>query len=48
MLVARRGFPVGEATWKLYSVIIVDVLEMMTKFMESHNDPDMVSKTRSL
>jgi hypothetical protein len=44
---AWRGFIVGEATWEPYSVMAVDVLEMMTKVIESHNDPDMVSKMRS-
>jgi hypothetical protein len=48
LLVAWRGFPVGEATWEPYSVIAVDVPEMVTKFMESHDDIDMVRKMRYL
>jgi Chromo (CHRromatin Organisation MOdifier) domain len=42
LLVAWRGFPVGEATWEPYSVMAVDVPEMVAKFMESHEDTDMV------
>jgi Chromo (CHRromatin Organisation MOdifier) domain len=42
LLVAWRGFPVGEATWEPYSVMAVDVTEMVAKFMESHDDTDMV------
>jgi hypothetical protein len=41
-------FSVGEATWKPYSVMAVDVPEMVTKFMESRDDPDIVSEMRSL
>jgi hypothetical protein len=48
LLVAWRGFPAGEATWKSYSVMAVDFSAMMTKLMESHNDLGMVSKIRSL
>jgi Chromo (CHRromatin Organisation MOdifier) domain len=33
LLVAWRGFPVGEATWEPYSVMAVDVPDMVTKFM---------------
>jgi hypothetical protein len=44
LLVAWRGFPVGEANWAPYSVMDVDVPEMMAKFMESHDDTDMVCK----
>jgi hypothetical protein len=36
LLVALRGFPVGEATWEPYSVMAVIVSDMMAKFMESH------------
>jgi hypothetical protein len=36
LVVAWRGIPVGEATWEPYSVLAVDVSEMVTKFMESH------------
>jgi hypothetical protein len=36
LLVAWRGFSVKEATWKAYSVMAVDVPDMMEKFMESH------------
>jgi hypothetical protein len=42
LLVAWRGFPVGEATLKSYSVLAVNVPEMMAKFMESQDDTDMV------
>jgi hypothetical protein len=48
LLVARHHLPVGKATWESYSVMVVDVLEMMTKFMESHDDPDIVSEMRTL
>jgi hypothetical protein len=46
--IAWRGFPVGEATWEPYSVMAVDVLYMVAKFMESHEDIDTVRKMRSL
>jgi hypothetical protein len=36
LLVAWRGFPVGEATGEPYSFMAVDVLEMVTKFIESY------------
>jgi hypothetical protein len=42
LLVAWRGFPVGEATWEPYSVMAVDVPDMMAKFMECQDDTDMV------
>jgi hypothetical protein len=45
---ARLGFPVGEATWELYSVMAVDVPDMVAKFMESHEDIDAVREMRSL
>jgi Chromo (CHRromatin Organisation MOdifier) domain len=48
LLVAWRGFPVGEATWEPYSVMAVEVPEMVAKFMESHDETDMVRKLRSL
>jgi hypothetical protein len=48
LLVAWRGFPVGEATRKPYSVMAVDVPDMVAKFMESHEDIDTVRKMRSL
>jgi hypothetical protein len=35
LLVAWRGFYVGEATWEPYSVMAVDVQDMVAKFMES-------------
>jgi hypothetical protein len=47
LLVAWRGFPIGEATWEPYSVMAVDVPDMVAKFMESHDDTDMVRKMRS-
>jgi hypothetical protein len=40
----QSASPPGEP----YSVMDLDVPEMMTKFMESHDDPDMVSEVRSL
>jgi Chromo (CHRromatin Organisation MOdifier) domain len=43
-LVAWRGFPVGEATWEPYSVMAVDVSDMVAKFMESQDDTEMVRK----
>jgi hypothetical protein len=48
LLVAWRGFPVGEATWEPYSVMAVDVSDMVAKVMESHEDIDMVREMRSL
>jgi hypothetical protein len=42
LLVAWRGFPVGEATWEPYLAMAVNVPEMVAKFMESHDDTDMV------
>jgi Chromo (CHRromatin Organisation MOdifier) domain len=48
LLVAWRGFPVGEATWEPYSVMAVEVPDMVAKFMESHEDIDTVRKIRSL
>jgi hypothetical protein len=48
LLVAWRGCPVGEATWKAYSVMAVDVPYMVAKVMESHKDIDAVREIRSL
>jgi Chromo (CHRromatin Organisation MOdifier) domain len=48
LLVAWRGFPVEEATWDPYSVMAVDVPDMVAKFMESHEDINTVCKMRSL
>jgi hypothetical protein len=48
LLVAWRGLPVGEATWEPYSVMTVDVPDMVAKFMESHEDIDAVHEMRSL
>jgi hypothetical protein len=48
LLVAWRGFPVGEATWEPYSVMAVDVPDMVAKFLESHEDVDAVREMRSL
>jgi hypothetical protein len=48
LLVAWRGFPVGEATLEPYSVMTVDVPDMVTKFTESHKDIDLVREMRSI
>jgi Chromo (CHRromatin Organisation MOdifier) domain len=48
LFVAWRDFPVGEATWEPYSVMVVDVPDMVAKFMASHEDIDTVRKMRSL
>jgi hypothetical protein len=48
LMVAWRGFPVGEATCEPYSMMDVDVPDMVVKFMESHEDIDAVRKMRSL
>jgi hypothetical protein len=47
LLVAWRGLPVEEATWKPYSVMAMGVPDMVTKFMKSHEDIVTVSKMRS-
>jgi hypothetical protein len=47
-LSVARGFLVGEATWEPYSVMAVDVPDMVAKFMESHEDNDAVREMRSL
>jgi hypothetical protein len=48
LLVGWRGFPVGEATWEPYSVMAVDVPDMVAKYMEPHEDIETVRKIRSL
>jgi hypothetical protein len=48
LLVTWRGFPVEEATGKPYSVMAVDVPDMVKKFIESHEDIDTVREMRSL
>jgi hypothetical protein len=48
LLVAWRGFPLREATWKPYSVMAVDIPDKMAKFMETHEDTDAVREMRSL
>jgi Chromo (CHRromatin Organisation MOdifier) domain len=48
LLVAWRGFPVGEATWEPYSVMAVDVSDIVTKFVESHEDINSMREMRSL
>jgi Chromo (CHRromatin Organisation MOdifier) domain len=48
LLVAWRGISVGEATWEPYSVMTVDVPDMVAKCMESHEDIDAVRDMRSL
>jgi hypothetical protein len=47
LVVAWRGFPDGEVTWELYSVMAVDVLDTWRRFMESHEDIDTVRKMQS-
>jgi hypothetical protein len=44
LLVVYCGFAIGEATCEFYSDMAVDVSEIVAKFRESHNDPDMVSE----
>jgi hypothetical protein len=48
LLVVWPGFPFEEATWEPYSVMAVDVPDMVTKFMESCEDIDAVREMRSL
>jgi hypothetical protein len=48
LLVAWRGFFTGEATWEPYSVMAVDVPEMVAKVMESHGETGIVCKMRYL
>jgi hypothetical protein len=48
LLVAWRRFLVGEATWEPYSVMAVDVPDMVAKFTESSEDIDAVREMRSL
>jgi hypothetical protein len=48
LLVAWRGFPVGEGTWEPYSVMAVDVPDRATKFTECHEDIDTVRKVRKM
>jgi hypothetical protein len=48
LLVACRGFPVEEATWEPYSVMAVNVPDMVAKFIKSHEDIDAVREMRSL
>jgi Chromo (CHRromatin Organisation MOdifier) domain len=48
LLVVWRGFPVGEATWEPYSVMAVDVPDMMAKFIKSHEDIDAARNAISL
>jgi hypothetical protein len=48
LLVTLRGFPAGETTWETYSIMAVNVPEMVAKFMEVQVDIDMVRILRSL
>jgi hypothetical protein len=48
LLVARRDFLVGEASWKPYSVMAVDVPDMVAKFIKSYEDIETVREMRSL
>jgi hypothetical protein len=41
-------FPLKRPTLEPYSVMAVDVPGMVAKFMESHDDTDMVCEMRSL
>jgi hypothetical protein len=47
LFIAWRSFPVGEAIWEPFSVMAVDVPEMVAMFMESQDDTDMMRKIRS-
>jgi hypothetical protein len=44
LLVTWHGFSVEETTWEPHSFKSVDVPEMVAKFMESHDDTDMMRK----
>jgi hypothetical protein len=46
LLVAWHDFPVEEASWEPHSVMAVDVPKMVTIFIESQDDTDMVLKMR--
>jgi hypothetical protein len=48
LLVAWRGFPVEKAFLEPYSVMAVDVPDMVAKFMGSHEDVDAVREMESL
>jgi hypothetical protein len=48
LLVSWRGFPAGEATWETYSVMAVDVPDIVATSTESHMDIDAVREMRSL
>jgi hypothetical protein len=48
LLVAWRGFLADEATWEPYSVVAVNVPDMVAKFMKTHEDIDTMRKMRSL
>jgi hypothetical protein len=48
LLVAWRGFSVGDANGEPYSVMAVDVADMVATFMESHEDIYTVRKIQSL
>jgi hypothetical protein len=48
LMVLWRGFPVGKTVWEPYSVMAVDVPDMVAKFMESQEDIDAVRDMRSL
>jgi hypothetical protein len=48
LLVSWRGFPVGEANKEPYSVMAVDVPDIVAKFLESHKDIDAVREMRFL
>jgi hypothetical protein len=48
LLVAWRDSSVGGDTWEPYTVITVDVADMVATFMESHEDIDAVREMRSV
>jgi hypothetical protein len=48
LLVAWRELLVGEANWEPYSVMALNVTDMVAQFMESHEDIDAVREMRSL
>jgi hypothetical protein len=46
VLVAWRGFPVGDAAWEPYNVMEIDVPEMVCKFLDSHKVDEARARRR--